>query len=729
MSDRLRQILAAPTFQDDDKTRIAQLLNIILLSTIVVNVVYSLSLLFTTPDPALNLGVDAALLLLQLLSLYLMHQGEVRPASMVLVSAMWLYANFVIVVFGGSRSPGIVIYFLVILIAGLLLGGPAAVTLSVVSVFSGMGLLYAELGGLLPESIIPITPVYTWVAMIMGITVMAVLLYLATQSLNDALAFARRNARALAEKNEQLHAIQETLRQRVQELKQTETALRHSEERLRTVVNNAPVILWGVDQDGILTFLQGKTLKEIGIKPRDFIGTSVFDITDGRVPQLATQFRRAMRGETFTTVEKMRGRIFEMRYAPLEDDEGTVVGVIGIAVDMTERKQAEEALFQAQKLESLGVLAGGIAHDFNNLLVAMLGQTSLAERRLSPEHPAREHIRKAVDAAQKATTLTKQMLAYSGRGHFEVVPINLNALIDENIHLFKASIPKNVQLEARLVRDLPLVKGDPAQMQQVIMNLILNAAEAIGQDPGTVTVVTGVEQLTEVPENGKWRWTGDRNPKGRHVVVEIRDDGCGMDEATLAKIFDPFFSTKATGQGLGLAAVLGIVHGHQGSIQVKSKPDKGTVFKLLFPVSNDRPAAAAIDRPDGAALQEKSPLVLVIDDEEPVRDAVTDILAMEELEVITAADGRMGISLFEERSKEVELVLLDLSMPGLSGQETFRRLREIDPSVMVVISSGYDKEDVRHQFAAHEVTGFIQKPYTARELGEAIKRYLAAAVS
>jgi CheY-like chemotaxis protein len=211
--------------------------------------------------------------------------------------------------------------------------------------------------------------------------------------------------------------------------------------------------------------------------------------------------------------------------------------------------------------------------------------------------------------------------------------------------------------------------------------------------------------------------------------VEIRDDGCGMDEVTLAKIFDPFFSTKASGQGLGLAAVLGIVHGHQGSVQVKSKPGQGTVFKLLFPVSNDQPAAAPREGAEDAALQQRHPLVLAIDDEEPVREAVSDILEMEGLAVITAANGRAGIALFEERSDEIDLVLLDLSMPGLSGQETFQRLREIDPSIMVVISSGYDRQDVRHQFEEHEVTGFVQKPYTARELGETVKKYLAAAVS
>lgn len=726
MPVRLHHILRAPEFADPDKARIARLLHIILLSTIVVNLVYSASLLLTLSNPGLNLVVDGALLLLQVCAFFLMRRGQVRRASVILVAAIWIYCNFVVAIFGGSRSPAIVLYLLVIIIAGLLLGGRAAVALSALSVFAGLGLMVVEALNLLPPALITISPVYSWVALIMSMLVAAVLLYLAMDSLNRALENARRSATALSEKNRQLEAMHASLEERVQELKETEGALRQSQERLHTVIDNAPVIIWGVDAQGTLTFLEGKPLQEIGIRPEGFVGTSVFEIPDGRVPQLASQFRRALQGETFTNVEKMRGRIFEMRYAPLFDAAGEVDGIIGIAVDITERKQAEEALFQAQKLESLGVLAGGIAHDFNNLLVAMLGQTSLAERRLAPEHPAREHIRKAVDAAQKATTLTRQMLAYSGRGQFEIVPISMNTLIDENIKLFRASVPKTVYLEERLAPELPPIEGDPAQMQQVIMNLILNAAEAIGQERGTVQVVTGVEEEIAATDDNGWHSSGDVAPGGRYVTVEIRDDGCGMNEATLAKIFDPFFSTKATGQGLGLAAVLGIVHGHQGKIMVRSTPGKGTIFKLLFRASEKETAPVEPVEHDDAPPEPAGYTVLVVDDEAPVREAVMDVLSLEGIQVLAAADGQMALDIFSERASEIDLVLLDLSMPGLSGDETLRRMRELDSTVPVILSSGYDKRDLRHRFSTRDLTGFIQKPYTAKRLSDSIWRYLAA---
>jgi PAS domain S-box-containing protein len=719
----MKHILRAPTFASEDKTRIARLLNVILFATIGVNLVYSFSLLFTLPEPELNLVADGVLLLLQLIALILMRRGELQMASIVLVTGLWLYSNFVILVFGGSRSPATIIYFLVILSAGLLLGGRVAVLLSIVTVFAAMGLLWVELAGRLPESMIPITPVYTWVALIMGIAIMAVLLHLAMRSLHEALGRARENGRALAEKNKELEATQVILEQRVQELKQAEAALRASEERLRTVVNNAPVILWGVDRNGVLTFLEGATLDDIEIDPEEFVGLSVFEISDERVPQLAGQFRRAMEGETFTTVERMRGRIFEMRYAPMLQGSDRVVGVIGIAVDITERRQAEEALFQAQKSESLGILAGGIAHDFNNLLVAMLGQTSLAQSQLPPGHQVQGYLEKAVVAAQKAATLTRQMLAYSGRGDFEIRPIHLNRLIEENIHLFEAAIPKNVQLAPELSADLPLIEGDPAQMQQVIMNLILNAVEAIGPESGRVVVRTYLTD-GELEEPFQERYAGSPALKDRGVAVEVSDDGCGMERETVARIFDPFYSTKPTGQGLGLAAVLGIVKGHNGRIQVNSEPGEGTTFRLMFPVSERSlpQEPEKVQRTNGQ-LHDRS-LVLVIDDEEPVRMAVNDILALEGIDVIVAANGAQAVTQLRAHAGEVDLIILDLSMPGLSGQETLAQLRAIDPEVPVLLSSGYDKRDVRHRFNTDEVSGFLQKPYDGRTLVDTVLRYL-----
>jgi nitrogen-specific signal transduction histidine kinase/CheY-like chemotaxis protein len=397
---------------------------------------------------------------------------------------------------------------------------------------------------------------------------------------------------------------------------------------------------------------------------------------------------------------------------------------LGVTIDITDRVRAEEALRQAQKTESLGVLAGGIAHDFNNLLVAMLGQASLALAQLPPESPARAPIEKAVKAAERGADLARQMLAYSGRGQFERRPIHLNTLIHENLHLFEVAVPKNVQLRMDLAEALPPIEGDIGQMQQVVMNLIINAAEAIGERPGTVRMITGMEDV-RAGDDRLWRYTNKPLAPGRYVTLEVRDNGSGMDAETLSKIFDPFFTTKFTGRGLGLAAVLGIVRGHKGGLLVDSAPGHGTTFKLYFPADSAELIQPLPPDTTPPAHAPAGGLVLVIDDEQPVREAVTDILELDGLQVITASGGAAGIALYQKRQADVRLVLLDLSMPGMGGEETFRRLRAINPDARVILSSGYSQAEATRHFVGQGLAGFIQKPYNASTLVKTIRQHLA----
>jgi PAS domain S-box-containing protein len=389
-----------------------------------------------------------------------------------------------------------------------------------------------------------------------------------------------------------------------------------------------------------------------------------------------------------------------------------------------QRKQAEEALRQSQKLESLGVLAGGVAHDFNNLLVAMLGQTSLALEQLPTDSAPRAHIEKAVGAARRAADLTRQLLAYSGRGQFQILPVNLNTLIQENLHLFEVAIPKNVHLVSDLAESLPVIEGDVGQMQQIVMNLIINAAEAIGRNPGTVRVTTDTYYITPADVQ-VWKYVGSPLTSGLYTTLSVRDNGAGMDTATLSRVFDPFFTTKITGRGLGLAAVLGIVRSHKGGLRVESEPGTGTAFTLYFPVSAAQPMTPTRVEPEpGAAVTQG--LVLVIDDEESVREAATDILESVGLTVITAADGQAGLALYRERQADIRLVVLDLSMPGLSGEETLIELQRVNSPVAIILSSGYQQTEVTHRFASQRSVGFLQKPYDMTTLIQAVQQYLAA---
>jgi PAS domain S-box-containing protein len=397
--------------------------------------------------------------------------------------------------------------------------------------------------------------------------------------------------------------------------------------------------------------------------------------------------------------------------------------------DITERKKSEterigleRQLLDAQRLESLGVLAGGIAHDFNNLLMAILGNLDLSLLELSPASPARVGIEQAIFATRRATDLTRQLLAYSGRGRFVVTRMDLNDLVRENGDLFRAAVSRTVTMNLFLAREPASIEADPGQVQQVIMNLITNASDALGEKPGTIAISTGYVTLDETSLS-KSRLAEKPLP-GRFVFLEVSDTGCGMDDATLRRMFDPFFTTKFTGRGLGMSAVLGIVRGHRGAITVDSKPGNGTTIRVLFP-------ACAVDRFDAVAWSDAgsregvhkafSGTVLVVDDEEAVRTFCETCLKRLGFRVLSAADGEEALEVFIRHAEEIACVLLDLTMPRLDGVSTFRRLKQLRPGVRVLLSSGYDELDVSQRFTSEGVAGFIQKPYVLQDLRKSLE--------
>jgi PAS domain S-box-containing protein len=386
-----------------------------------------------------------------------------------------------------------------------------------------------------------------------------------------------------------------------------------------------------------------------------------------------------------------------------------------------ERQKLERQIQHAQKLESLGVLAGGIAHDFNNLLMGVLGYADLALMELSPEAPARASVQQIETAALRAAELTKQMLAYSGKGKFVIQPLNLSKLVEEMAHLLQVSVSKKAILRYNFVENLPSIEGDATQIRQVVMNLITNASDAIGDSSGVITVGTGVMEvdqayLREIFVDGKMK-------EGFYTYVEVSDTGCGMDAATRSKIFDPFFTTKFTGRGLGLAAVLGIVRGHFGGIKVYSESGRGTTFKVLFPCINQPEETlapkATINNP-----WRGSGTVLIVDDEETVRAVGKMALEQAGFTVLVASDGREGVRVFGERAPEITLVLLDMTMPHMNGEEAFREMRRVRPDIRIILSSGYNEQDATNHFAGKGLAGFIQKPYRPIELIEMVASLL-----
>lgn len=403
-------------------------------------------------------------------------------------------------------------------------------------------------------------------------------------------------------------------------------------------------------------------------------------------------------------------------------------GVTFTALDITDRKRAEaeqlglEARMQhTQKLESLGVLAGGIAHDFNNILMAILGHADLADSRLSPVSPARENLQEIERAARRAADLCRQMLAYSGKGRFVVRHLDINEVITEMEEMLQVSITKKSSLRFRLSRNIPSVEADVAQIRQVIMNLVINASEAIGDGSGVISVGTGVMSCDRSYLDGTF--VDEQLPEGSYVCLEVSDDGAGMDESTRERIFEPFYTTKFTGRGLGLSAVLGIVRGHKGAIKVYSEPGRGTTIKVLFPAS-EAPAQRLERDPPQAPQWRGSGTVLIADDEESVRKVGGQMLAHIGFQPLLAADGQQALSSFLLHRDSIVCVVVDLTMPAMDGEETFREIHRIDPGIPVILSSGYNEQEAVQRFVGKGLAGFLQKPYQLAQLRRKLKEVL-----
>jgi CheY-like chemotaxis protein len=383
-------------------------------------------------------------------------------------------------------------------------------------------------------------------------------------------------------------------------------------------------------------------------------------------------------------------------------------------------------LSHAQRLDSLGVLAGGVAHDFNNLLTGILGNVSLAIADLPPGDKILPLLDNAVHAAEQMANLTRQMLAYAGKGTFFVQPADIADVVRGISALVSASVTKNIRLIFELQQNLPAVEVDLGQIHQLLMNFVTNAAEAIGEEhAGTIVVATCQQELSS-DDLRDMVIPGEVQP-GRYVSVEVRDTGIGMDAETQRKIFDPFFTTKFTGRGLGLSAVLGIVRRHHGTIRVQSEPGKGSRFAIFLPLrerSAPRPA-----REPGMREAAPSAVILVVDDEEVIRQTAKAILEDRGMRVYLAETGHEGVDTFRSLSDRISLVLLDLTMPGMNGNEVLRGIRAIRPDVPVIISSGYSELDAMRRVSAGELAGFLQKPYSAAQLLQKVGAALEAPVA
>lgn len=513
----------------------------------------------------------------------------------------------------------------------------------------------------------------------------------------------------------------ETFEAMARSLKNSRTSLLKSTEQIRNILESISEGFCAFDREWRCTYVNDKAVALSRIPREQLLGKKLWELVPaGMSARVRAEVHRAMAGNTPAQ--------FEQYYAPFDawfeiNAYPTREGLAVFGRDVTERKRFKERLQQAQKLQSLGVLAGGIAHDFNNLLTGIMGNASLVLEDLPADSPVHASLQNILAAAERAGALTQQLLAYAGKGKFVIEPLNLSELVREISNLIQTSIPRTVHLRLQLNDELPPIEGDAAQIQQLVMNLVINGAEAMGDGKtGTVVVTTGLATVDET--NAQQAVGANQIAPGEYIMLEVEDTGSGMDEATIARIFDPFFTTKFAGRGLGLAAAIGIVRGHNGALKVNSVPGKGTRFQVLFPVGKGEPA----QRQRGINAQDLhgSGTILVIDDEEVVRRAAGSALERYGYTVILAENGQEGVDLFRRLAETILLVVLDMTMPLMSGEETLHQLQSIRPGLIVILSSGFNEAEAARRFTGQQFAGFIQKPYTATQLAEQIKNALRA---
>jgi PAS domain S-box-containing protein len=507
--------------------------------------------------------------------------------------------------------------------------------------------------------------------------------------------------------------------------KHAEEALRDGESRYRAVVEGFDGFIYICSPDHKIEFMNAKLIARTG---RDATGETCHKVVhDLDEPCSWCANERVQQGETvrWQLQSPKDQRWYDIVSTPIQRADGSTARQ-GMITDITEQKKAEEdrrqldaQMQQIQKLESLGLLAGGVAHDFNNLLTAVLGNTELALKDLPASAPSREPLGEIRTIACRAADLCRQLLAYSGRGGFVSEPIAPQRIVEEISRILEVSVTAKVRLVFRFAENVPLIVGDPTQIRQVVMNLITNASEAIGDHEGVITLSLSQRQIARSDLRDFVAPTEVTD--GTYVELTVTDTGCGMDEAARSRVFEPFFSTKFTGRGLGMAAVLGIVRGHKGAIRIASEVGKGTSVIVLLPGAGPDVSLPVDLTATGPVVRLANAAVLVVDDNARVLQAVSQLVGALGYPVMTAASGREALGVFGEHHAHIGCVLLDLTMPDMDGLETMQALRAVDPKARIVLSSGYSEQSVRRRIGGDGPTHFLQKPFVEDDLKAAIE--------
>jgi PAS domain S-box-containing protein len=537
--------------------------------------------------------------------------------------------------------------------------------------------------------------------------------------------------RQVAERTAELLATVEQLQLEIAERARAERSLRESEVRFRNMADTAPVMICASGPDMLATFFnrgwltfRGRTMEQElgkgwmeGLHPDDLVRC---------VAELSSSFEARRDCHIEYRLRRADGeyRSVVCSGIPRFEPGGVFTGYIGSCFDITDLKRTQEELLARQKLESLGVLAGGIAHDFNNLLSSILANSELLLADLAGRSPGHEEAEKIRSVAIRAAEIVRELMAFAGQERTEFEPVDVSGLVAEMLRLLQVSISKRATLKVDLPERLPAVRANAAQVRQVVMNLITNASEALGEKDGVISVTLSQVQLPPSSLAGG----APALPQHEYLRLEVSDTGCGMTKEIQARIFDPFFTTKFAGRGMGLAAVQGIIRAHGGAIEVVSSPRQGSRFEVLLPCAGgpvaDAPPAVT---PAGTGKAERTVgTVLMVEDEETLRLAVSKMLRKKGFSVIEAADGSAAVDLFQANASNIDVVLLDMTLPRMTGREVVDALQRIRPDVKVVLTTAYSENTAWLALGGQQAHAFIRKPYRLAELERLLEGVLAA---
>jgi len=516
----------------------------------------------------------------------------------------------------------------------------------------------------------------------------------------------------------------DALRAELEEYRNAQTAFRDTEQRLRALVQQAPIVLFAIDREGNFTLSEGHGLEALGQEPGEVVGQSVYEIYRN-VPPMIDHVRRCLAGETINDTVRIGDLVFETLYTPRRDEHGFVAGVSGVAWNVTGRVRAEESakeleaqLLQAQKIETIGTLAGGIAHDFNNILSPIIGYTEIAIDQLDESHSARADLDQVLSAAQRAKELVQQILIFARGGSQEKRPVQLHLVVQEALHLIRASFPSTIEISQRVATRGDTVLADIAQMHQVIMNLCTNAAYAMRESGGVLRVELAQEV---VDAHAAQRVAG--LAAGPYVVLTVRDQGVGMDPATVPRVFEPFFTTKKSGEGtgLGLSVVLGIVRSHGGGIAVDSTLGSGSTFRVFLPSIPGTTEGALHDAAPNAAASGEH--VLVIDDESEVAGLLERLLVARGYRVTAFTSSEEALAAFRRDPDAYHAVVTDHTMPRLTGVELARQMKALRPEIPVILTTGYG-DKLNSTPTGSDIDAVAGKPFDTARLTQTLRRVL-----